>query len=516
MSGRRGVVLIAIWAALSACNMAAVRENPPTGGDMSLEKEIELTAEIHTKIRSQARFISDPIVLDFVYELAEELVSVTDPQPFVYRYSVIDDDTLNAFTIGGGYVYINSEVIAQAGDISELAGVLAHEIAHVRERHVARRSEGQGLATLITLASVAAVALAGGDPSLLAIGQGINVSLQLKNTRKHEAEADREGIGYMVATGYHPDGMSRFFQRILATYPSRDEEIPAYLYSHPDVKERIAAARVEIDRIGAPRNLQRRDERLPAIQSRLAKISTIVAGGSGLQARAKFDRSLTDPLLREAHQAREAEDFESAAKLLEQASSLSPEDPRVAIEQGQVLEALNRLEEARTALERAFRIDPNVPLVQERLGVLHQRLGNRSRAVFFLELAADSFRPGSAARRRAEFEIKRISFPVLASSTLGGVSDVKKTTRVIRGNKLVWWGDIRRSFMGQNPALIVRWRNPAGEIAREENLRMSPAGRVSSKLDTRNAPLGSWNIEIRVGTSLIEEREFELVAAAGI
>src|SRR5262245_880878 len=124
--------------------------------EVSVDRERELTADVARQLRSAATFVNDPILLGYVNEIGQSLVRSTEPQPFVFRFAIIQDETLNAFTIGGGYVYLNSGVIAQAGDVSELAGVLAHEIAHVRERHVTRRQDGQTLATLLTLAAAAA------------------------------------------------------------------------------------------------------------------------------------------------------------------------------------------------------------------------------------------------------------------------------------------------------------------------------------------------------------------------
>src|SRR5262249_33087013 len=138
------------------------------------DKEREITDDVARQIRGTTPLITDPVLLAYVNELGQSIVRQTEPQPFLYRFSIIRDDTLNAFTIGGGHVYLNSGVIAQAGSESELAGVLAHEIAHVRERHIARRAEGQGITTLATLAAAAAVAVAGADPGVMVVAQGLN------------------------------------------------------------------------------------------------------------------------------------------------------------------------------------------------------------------------------------------------------------------------------------------------------------------------------------------------------
>ena len=110
-----------------------------------------------------------------------------EPTPYIFRFAVLEDKQLNAFTIGGGYVYLSSAVLEQAGDVNELAGVMAHEIGHDEKRHIARQNEGQGLSTLVTLLGVAA-AIAAKAPEAAIAAQGLNVSLQLKHSREFESE----------------------------------------------------------------------------------------------------------------------------------------------------------------------------------------------------------------------------------------------------------------------------------------------------------------------------------------
>ncbi len=518
----------------SACTGSRRRAaTPQSEEEISIGKEKELTADIHRQIREQAELINDPVVLGYLYDIGQELVETTEPQPFIYRFSVIRDDTLNAFTIGGGYIYINSETFLQAGDVNELAGLLAHEIAHVRRRHIARRSEGQKVATLMTLAAIALVAM-GGDPGLLAVSQGLNVSLQLKYSREHEAESDREGIDYMIEAGYDPYGMSRFFQRILAAYGSAPDEIPAYLYSHPALEERVAAVRVQVERTGGSPGPRREDPRLAEMQGRLAMLLSPPPGGTGLQARAEFDRSATDELRDEARLAlcepRAGEedaapctpDRERARELLEEAAELQPLDPRVALDLADLAEQRGDHEEAVRQLERAFELDPSVPLVQHRLGMAHKELGNHTRAVFFLEQAVAGFRPGSSSRRRAELEIRRLEFPILEVSGLGRegalgvpvVEDGDALSLVFeQGDSIVWWGEISSQFMSRNPKLRVTWKDPSGRSVLDERVRMSARGRVSSTFDSQDAPPGDWTVDVSVARSRIEQRRFALRAA---
>ncbi len=503
--------LVALALVCASCAIAS-REKP--GLSESIEREKELTADVHRQIRENAPLIIDPVLLDFLYEIGQRIVAVTEPQPFIYRFSIIEDDSLNAFTIGGGYVYIHTGTFAQVGDIGELAGLLAHEIAHVRKRHIARGPEGQSIATLATLASIAAVAL-GADPTLLVIAQGINVSLQIQHTRAHEREADREGIGYLIKAGYDPYGMQRFFQRISAAHPNRGDGIPTYLFTHPAIDERIASVRTMVERRDAPAHLQREDPRLADMQARLATLSEPVVGGTGLKARAEFDRELTDPLLARAS---DTQSDERALDLLGQAERLEPIDPRIFLQRAEIEERNGNLEAAQADLERAFELDPSTPLVQYSLGMLHKRLGNRSRAVFYLEQAIANYRRGTSRRRRAELEIARLEFPVLEKSELRpvGADDDEpelEDASYTRGDSIVWTGSISEYFEDMDPLISVSWRSPSGEIVFQETLRAGRKGTVESTFDSDGAELGSWTLEVVIGDSGAERISFELAEA---
>ena len=505
---------VAALAALSLCGAEPARAQNPFASELTVDQEKEMTAQIAAQIRQEGKFVTDPVILDYVDSVGESLVKGIEPTPYIFRFYVLDDKALNAFTIGGGYVYLSSAVIEQAGDTNELAGVLAHEMGHVVKRHVARRNEGQGLSTLVTLLGVAA-AIAAKAPEAAIAAQGLNVSLQLKHSREFESEADREGIEIMSKTGYDPDGMRRFFQRILAENPAAGAGIPPYLFTHPAVSERIAATKIEADRIGAGKGEPHDDAKLAQMQARLAQVlSPDPSGQSGLHTRAQFDPSKTDALLAKARAARAAGNNGLADELLAQAQQLEPGDPRVALERADLAESRGDLESARGQLEKALRLDPNVPLVQLQLGTLEARLGNKQRAAFYLEQAVANFRPKTAARRRAEFELARLEFKLLEESGLADSRGTTESRQFVRGEPVSWWGDVSKRFYPMNPEVQVRWLDPKGATVYSEKLRMSPGGRFSATLQTTDAALGTWHLEVRVEESLVENYAFEIQAGA--
>ncbi len=514
----RVVLAAALGVALAAPGCLRFRDLPsnPLANEISVEDEIELGASIHKQVRASVPMVHDPILLDFVNAIGQEIVATTEPQPFTYRFSIVKSDELNAFAVPGGYIYIHSAVLAQAGDLDELAGVLAHEVAHVKQRHIARAQAEQGLTSYATLAAIIA-GMASGDPDIAAavstVATGINVGLQLKYSRAHEAEADREGIGYLVSTGFDPRGLVRFLERIAALQRGAGSEIPPYLYSHPAVGERIDNDRRQIARLGIAAAPVTRDARLVAAQARLAALSEPVAGGSGLLARASFDAALTDPLLADASAARAQRDATTADRILAAAEELEPSDPRIALARAELAEERGDLASAAEQLTRAFRLDPNVPLVQYNLGRVHKRLGNKSRAVFYLEQAAANFAPGSSAQRRAEFEIEALSWPVLESSGISNEEGGAERRSFAPGEPVVWWGRLSPRFAVQPLEYHARWVDPNGNVVSRETLEPGVRRFLSARLDTRHALLGRWQLRVFAGDGPVDERRFEIAAS---
>ncbi len=171
------------------------------------------------------------------------------PKGIEYTFTVLDaPDTINAFAIPGGHVYVLTGLIKAADDEAELAGVLAHEISHVSQRHVAER-----LVAAFGLQAIAAAAL-GESPGLIATlaaqiaGQGF----LLKYSRDQERQADSVGAGYMRKAGWDPSGMVSFFQKLLD-----EPQPPVFLSSHPLPEERVENLEAQISKMG--RVPQRRD-----------------------------------------------------------------------------------------------------------------------------------------------------------------------------------------------------------------------------------------------------------------
>lgn len=512
MGSRRLVFGAALCASLglTCFHAAQLKKLNPLSSEITIDEEKRIGADLQRKIREQAKLISDPVLLGYINAIGQRLVKVTEPQPFIYRFNLIEDDSLNAFAVPGGYIYIHTGVLARVGDVSELAGVLAHEIAHVRRRHIAQARKKEGLGQLLQLLALAGAA-ATGQPGLASIGQGLNIAMKLSHSRQNEADADRNGIGYMIRVGYDPTGMERFFQRIQTA--ARGPVIPPYLYSHPAINERIYAAKAQIERLGPSPDLERDDSELTSIQARLAALLEPAAGGSGLLERATFDPTRANSALERARGEIDGGRLKEAESILAEAASESPNDPRVALLRADAAEARHDWSAAERELTRAFQLDPGVPLVQYRLGLAHKQLGNRSQAVFYLEQAASNFRPHSAGRKRAELEVDQLSFPLLEQSGISDRFAGPVRERFTAGESAVWWGEVGRRYVTQTPRFRVRWRDPKGEVAREEVLALGTFRHVSSHLDTGGLEPGHWTVEVDVGDSRVDTRDFQLAAA---
>jgi predicted Zn-dependent protease len=211
----------------------------------SLEKEIALGKQLSQEIERSAKFVDDPVVTEYVNRVGQNLVRNSDAQvPFTIK--VIDSDEVNAFALPGGFFYVNSGLILHADEESELAGVMAHEIAHVCARHGTRNAtKGQ----IAQLATIPLILLGPGGWTGYGIYQGLNFLIPvtfLKFSRGAEAEADYLGVEYMYKSGYDPNSYVQFFEKVETLEKKRPGSVPKIFSSHPPTPDRIEATQKEI------------------------------------------------------------------------------------------------------------------------------------------------------------------------------------------------------------------------------------------------------------------------------
>lgn len=221
----------------------------PADRSLPLFEERELGREVYRQILSYNLIIDDYELNGYVNRLGQLLVEANpEAQDQPFTFFVLRDGSINAFALPGGYIGIHTGLIRAAQSEAELAGVLAHEIAHVTQRHIARQMDatrGWDLASAALL--IAAIAAGGSDPDLIqaAIGIGMTMSYQqsVNFTRAHELEADRLGINMLSAAGFNPVGMEDFFRRLAAQSRLYGQGIPELLRTHPYSTTRMAEAR---------------------------------------------------------------------------------------------------------------------------------------------------------------------------------------------------------------------------------------------------------------------------------
>jgi predicted Zn-dependent protease len=213
------------------------------GNWYSLESQVSLGKNYAMQVEQSAKVINDPVVSEYVNRIAQNIVRNSDAKvPFTVK--VLDDDTVNAFALPGGYFYVQSGLILAADNEAELAGVMAHEIAHVAACHAARQ---QTRGNLAQIASIPLIFMGGGLGYGLYEAAGIGVPLTfMKFQRNFEAQADYLGVQYLYASGYDPQAFPEFFEKIQALEKKKPGFVAKAFETHPPTPARMEHTQHEI------------------------------------------------------------------------------------------------------------------------------------------------------------------------------------------------------------------------------------------------------------------------------
>ena len=211
----------------------------------SLEKEIALGKQLATEVERQAKIVDDPIIAEYVNRVGQNIVRNSDAKvPFTIK--VLDTEEVNAFALPGGFFFVNSGLILKADTEAELAGVMAHEIAHVACRHATRQ---QTKGDLMEIGAIAGSMLTGWTWTGYAIRQGMSLAIpltMLQFTRAEERQADHFGLQYLYKSGYDPRSFVDFFEKIETMEKRKPGSIAKVFMTHPMNDDRIKAAQQEI------------------------------------------------------------------------------------------------------------------------------------------------------------------------------------------------------------------------------------------------------------------------------
>ena len=442
---------------------AATVENlplPDLGGQsnalISPLEEQRIGQSFMRNIRNMVTVYSDPLVTDYIQSLGLRLGNFSDNRSFDFTFFVVDDSSINAFAGPGGYIGVHRGLIEAANSESELASVLAHEIAHVTQFHLHRSLENARKMGIPTAAAIITAILIGAtNPSaaeaLIAASVAGSAQSQLQFSRSHEQEADRVGISLMEQAGFDPRAMPAFFETLHKHTRISDTGIPEFLATHPVTENRIADSRnraeqfprkqhadsVEFNLLKVQLNLlsNTNPEKLHeqyqqalkngqfrnpfAIRYGLAMANIALKkydlARTQLRHLIKDDQERSPYLLALAEVEKKAGNQQQALAVLKNAFSLYPNNVNIGVNYAKALQAKGSTEEARLLLRELIRTKPEVPEPYQVLGSLEEQSG----------------RTGSAYRYIAEFHFLegRTQFAIEHLKQAIKQNDVDKYTR---------------------------------------------------------------------------------------
>ncbi len=322
-------------------------------GKFGIAEEKEMGRKFEVLIRSQLPLIEDPEISIYVKNIVGRLAKAIPPQPFQFTSGVILHNSLNAFAVPGGHLFIFSGLIMQLDNEAELAGIMAHEMAHITKRHVAERIErGKYLTLAALLAAVAGVLVGGeGGSAIMAGALGAGQSAMLNYSRMDESEADDIGYQYLTAAGYPPIAMAGGFKKIREkSIMSGGGNVPTYLSTHPEIGARITSVVAKAQSGPQALNKRKVDNRhFKRVQTLLwARYGTIQA------ARHRFN---------------------------------AEKNPLAIMGLGMLYARENKIQEASATFDKALAQSPKDPLILREAGAFHYRKGDTSRAETLLTTA---------------------------------------------------------------------------------------------------------------------------------
>ena len=214
-------------------------------GAVSSDEEKAIGEMFLQQVYSNAPLISDPIIFEYTEHLIYRLSEYSQVKDRYFKILLIDDDSLNAFAAPGGIIGVNGGLFLYSDNEGQFSSVLAHELAHLSQRHFARnvlKSQDSNLASALVMVSSIAIALISNNPNAMAVGPAILQSQSLRYSRLFEREADRVGFANLVKAGYHPESMGEMFENMNEIRRLSGDLPPEFLLTHPLSSSRISDA----------------------------------------------------------------------------------------------------------------------------------------------------------------------------------------------------------------------------------------------------------------------------------
>ena len=369
----------------------------PANAAVSIDEEHQAGLMYVKEIRDTGMILNDPEVSDYAQEIGHSLSSHAEDGQHQFYYFVVRDPVVNAFAVPGGFVAINSGLILATRNENELAGVLAHETAHVTQRHIVRGLLDQQHAGLLTTAAMLAAVLLGatagrGSPDAvegaILAGQSAMIQHQINYTRDNEFEADRIGIATMASAGYDPLGLASFFDYMSHTGPDPARvNAVQFLIDHPIFSDRVAEAHDRAEQIGRMRHNDSLDytltrERLRSVagdpQKAREYYANLIKNGGGKNIEDRYGKAVADI------------NTKNPAVAIPELKQLLHENPKViqfygAL--GQAYMANNQLKESQAVLDQAMDLFPrNIPITIRLAETLMHEGDNKRAHLVLLDL----------------------------------------------------------------------------------------------------------------------------------
>jgi len=346
--------------------------SPPSEDD-----ETRIGREFRREAKKHLKFVTNPEVERYIQRIGQRILSAMGPQPFEYRFFVVNDSQLNAFAVPGGSIYFYTGLLERAKSTPEIAGVMGHEIVHIKGRHMAR-SSGPDAVSLLSLLGVLLLARSGAAAQAAgAVGQAVSATRQIAYSRQLEMEADTLGVRYMAAAGYDPKGSLGFLKTLDQERALNPIDVPTYMMTHPISQERVANVELVI------RSLARTDFKADEADY-LKRVQTII----------RMERHDSDKVIDE-YEKRVHQDPENTGSLhllafaqhikgllpqarqnYEKTRQLDPHHPALSLDLGRLYTQTGDLGLARTEFERAIASEPKEPLIYLYLGELYEKEGD--------------------------------------------------------------------------------------------------------------------------------------------
>ena len=349
----------------------------PASSTLTIDDEFRIGLQVMRQLRDEGQIIEDPEATEYIQALGSSIVAqATGDSAQRFSFFFVRDNTINAFALPGGFIGINYGLVLATRNEAQLAGVLAHEIAHVTQRHIARRVRSQGRQSIATVAAILASILVGAatgssDAAMggIAMAQGAAMQQSINFTRANENEADRVGMGFLASAGFDPYGMPDFFETMgrrsaISTSSTSRNALPEILQSHPITTNRIAESRA---RAAQFKDLKQSAESVSYLltRERLRVLGTPAEDNVRRyysERREQQDQTVGERY-GEALAGYEAGNSRAALDALTELARQFPQVPMLQSTLGQALMSSGATDEALATFRRALNLSPrNIPL----------------------------------------------------------------------------------------------------------------------------------------------------------